>query len=346
MSQPTGPATITAQTKPSASRDRAIAKLLESNSQPQSSPVQNPTQVAPEEMSAIRAPSQPAVPESTQQSAESRQSPPNEAQNSSPEATEVKTDEPISAQYAQLARKEKAVRAKVQEMKAAELSVKAREEALAAKETELQAKYDRDYIPRDRLKKDPFAVLNETGVTYDEITQQALNQPKPEDQALQATIQELKSKIASLETAQETSKKSAEDTQQRNYQEAVKQIRNEVVHAVNSNPDFETIQATGASEDVVELITQTFEEEGRLLTVEEAAKQVEDYLLEEALRLARLGKVQKRLAPTSQPTPAESKPLENKQPQQTKTLTNSIGATRPLTAKERAVLAFKGELKS
>jgi hypothetical protein len=178
----------------------------------------------------------------------------------------------------------------------------------------------------------------------------ALNQPQM-DPAVRAHIQRLEQKVeAEIKAARESAEKvtkSYEDNQKQAYQQALNQIRNEAKSLVESDPNFETIAATGSVDDVVELIEETFKADGVLLTVDEAAKAVEEHLEEEALKLARLSKIQKRLQPAPTKTvekQAEVK-TEGKQPQPMKTLTNTIAATRPLSARERAILAMKGELK-
>ncbi|MDE2106538.1 MAG: hypothetical protein KGL39_55500, partial [Patescibacteria group bacterium] len=107
-----------------------------------------------------------------------------------------------------------------------------------------------------------------------------------------------------------------------------------------------TIRATNSVKDVVDLIEQTFKEEGRVMDVEEAANEVENYLLEEIEKLTRIEKLKKRMEakPAATPKSDEQTP-QKKQPQTMKTLTNAASSSRQLSAKERAILAFKGELK-
>ena len=138
-------------------RDRAIARLTTPPAQEH--PVSNPSQVAPEDLSAIQAPS-------------------SEGQNNIDEATtsqsqEVqakdKEKELLSTQYAQLARREKALYAKAQARERAiaerEASIQAREEAIKAKDAEYQSKY----VPKERLSQDTINVLLENGLTYDHL---------------------------------------------------------------------------------------------------------------------------------------------------------------------------------
>jgi hypothetical protein len=93
----------------------------------------------------------------------------------------------------------------------------------------------------------------------------------------------------------------------------------------------------------VELIERTFKQYGVLLSVEDAAKQVEDYLVEEAFKLTKLKKIQQRLAPAQKPVEAKLEP--QKQPQTLKTLTNAVSSSGRVSVRERAIAAFKGQLK-
>jgi hypothetical protein len=97
----------------------------------------------------------------------------------------------------------------------------------------------------------------------------------------------------------------------------------------------------------VDLIEKTFKEDGILLSVEEAAKEVEDELVSQLSKYAqKIKKLQQKFAPQSKAAPQQ--PVNNKtagqQQQPGKTLTNSMGASRPLSTRERAILAFENKL--
>ena len=297
-------------------------------------PVVNPNRISPEEMSAIVPPS---VPTPEPISEEPGQTLSHEALKSE----EVKAVDPA---YEQLARRERALRAKARQQEAA---FKAKEAALAAKEAELAAKAPdlSKYISVDDLKNQTLLKLAEAGISYDDITQAVLNQT-PTDPRLEATISKLEAKIRQLEEANETVSKNMTAQQQAQYDAAVKQIRDDAKRLVDSDSNFETIKATNSVSDVVELIEETFKKDGTLLGVEEACQLVEDYLLEEAMKLTRIEKIKKRISQPAQAvnTPKTQQPAP-KQPQAMKTLTNATSSQRPLSAKERAIMAFRGELK-
>lgn len=328
--QPSAP--TAQQSSPSQdARARAISRLTEQ-------PVPNANNVSAEEMGAIRQPTSGHL--DTDETLED---------------TEVKTPSPkedpaLSAQFAKLARQEKQLRMKQQQQ---DQSLRAREAAIAAKEQELTAKgqeYSPDrFVPRDRIKQNALEVLAEAGISYDELTQQILNQPQTDPR----TNAEIKALRAELQAIRDDAKKGVEQNtqaQQAQYQQAVKQIETEARQLIKVDPAYEMVKATNSVRDVVELIEQTFQKDGILLSVEEAAQQVEDYLFEEAEKLTKIDKIKKRIAQNAskseQSTTAQTAQSQGtKQPQPMKTLTNASASTRTLSGRERALLAFKGELK-
>lgn len=317
-------------------RDRAIAKLM--GGQQQALPVQNASQVAPEEMGALGTVKKDEDEEIKGQSNVAEASP---EQESPKEATDPAKEKLLSTQYAQLARREKALYAKAQ----------AREQALAAREQELQSReaaikakdtdYQSNFIPKSRLTEDTISVLLENGISYDQITQLALNQTN-QDPTTKAAIQKLEMQIKAQEEARESDRKAYAEQQNQSYQQALKQIRLDTKQLVDADPNFEAIKATNSIKDVVDLIEQTFKEDGVLLSVEEACQQVEDHLVEKLSNYSsQINKVQQRL------NAAKTAPKQSAQgtPQQPKpTLTNAVGSSKKLSAKDRAILAFKGEL--
>lgn len=294
--------------------------------QAQQHPVQNPTKVAPEEMSAITPTSQ----------TDSNATP----QTSATEVTPV--NDPLSSQYAILAKKERAHRQRVQELQAQQNALKAEKDALAAKEVEYQSKY----LPKDRITSDPLGVLQEMGVTYEQLTQLILNSPNtPQGNQESFELRQLRDEIKLLKSSQDQVKKSIEDQQTQNYQQALNQIRSEAEQLVSSDPTYEVARHEQAVPAIVKLIEKTFQQDGILMTVEEAAIEVENYLTEKAIKNANLGKIRAKLQ-ASQAT--SQKPVEQQssnQQQSMKTLTNAVNASRPLSRRDRAIAAMEGRLK-
>lgn len=267
-----------------------------------------------------------------------------EAPAEAPAAPSLVEDKKLSPQYAALARRE-------MELRKRDDALKAREAALKAKDDE----YAEKYIPKDKLAKDPLAAIFESGMTKDQLIDILLNGQPQIDPNLSAVQEELKQ----IKAAQEAQTKAQAEQQSQSYERAVAEIRKQAVSLVASNEDYATIKETDSTEAIVELIKQTYDAEGVLLSVEEAAKQVEDHILVEALKMAALTKVKAKLTPAEviaesevnnkKPSLAEAQQAKAPTTQPIKTLTNAATAvsSKPLSAmsrKERAILAFKGQL--
>lgn len=272
-----------------------------------------------------------------------------EAPVEEPKATETAPD-PLSSQYAILARKEKALRAKQQQQ---EQAIKAREEALAAREAEIARageQYKSGYIKADTLKNNPLQALAEAGISYDDLTQQILNQGSV-DPRVNAQFEALQAEIKALREEKAKEREAQNSQQTEAYNRAVAKIAADTKKLVFTDPAYEMIKATNSVNDVVELIKEHHKETGEVLSVEEAAQQVEDYLVEQAIKLTKAEKIRKQfesVAPkqveAAKPQTPASPPAQAKQTQpQIKTLTNANTAPRKLSARERAHLAFKGE---
>lgn len=311
----------------------------------QETAVANPNSISAEELSAIK-------PHQTSETPDNS-TPIEAAVTETPPAAEEKPK--ASQEWSRLARQEKQLRLKAQQQDAA---FKQREAALLARESEAAQKSElnqKGFVSMDRLKADPMGVLSEAGVPYDQIAEQLIN-PSKIDPRLQATIDSLKSEIASLRKSSEEGNERSTRQQQEQYKAAVKQIETDVRNLVNTDPNFETVKQTGSVRDVVELIEETFKKDGYVLSVEDAANEVENYLIDEAMKLTKIEKIKRKLTqPTANGAQANKQTPISNQGQQTqsqgnsqpqmKTLTNAASSTRKLSAKERAILAFKGELK-
>lgn len=317
------------------SKARAVAafnRAATPTEQAQEYAVPNPNQVTAEDLSAIRQPNQ-VSDVNTNTGTEQAQNEP------------AKEDPALSRQFAQLARQEKALRAKQQQQ---EQQWKAKEAELQAREAKLsQPQFDpNEYIPRSRIREDAYSVLVEEGVDLDNTYQQHINRV-PIDPTLQSHISKLEAKLAKLEAQAEGSQKSYADQQTQAYASAIKQITSDAKALVNNNPsEYESIAKTNSIKDVVDLIEATFKADGIVLSVEEAAQEVETYIADELYKHAtNIDKIKKRMSNPGQGATSDEKSQANKQPQTMKTLTNANSSSRKLTAKERAMLAFKGELK-
>lgn len=339
---PSLPSSSPQQNKAESARAKAIAMLSGgTQNQSQQTPVQNPSQVSPEETTNLNSSqSQEAsgqndsivTPETTEENTA--------APEATKEATQaLKEDKPLSSQFAVLARKERALRDREQAFKAKELAFNSKQY-----ETPPSTQIDTSkYISIEELKRNAFSALQKYGISYDDVSAQAIQAQSPEAQMIAQMREEIQAELRQVREEQAKTSKSIEDQQSNSYKNAVQQITVETNALVNSDERFEMIKATQSSKDVVELIERTFKEDNILLSVEEAAQQVEEYLEQEAVRLAGLKKVQAKM----NPKPAQSlAPQASATPQtkDMKTLSNSVTTTRQLSARERAILAAQGKL--
>lgn len=336
IKQPTNNAT--------AAKTRAIEAFNKIGQQEVEKIVQNQNQIAVEELSAIQAPT-------TDNSTSVEATKGEQVEVSKPDTTKqaLQEDPVLKKQFQQLARQERQLRLKVQQQ---EQAIKAREEALKTREEALIAKdkqYQQGYISKDQLKQDTLKILADSGISYDELTQQILTQ-QPVNPRVESQISRLEAKIAELEAAADSNTKSYAQQQQDSYKAAVKQIGLDVKALVKSDPvTYEAVAKTGSINDVVELIEQTYAKDGVLLSVEDATQEVENYLVDEGVNtLSRIDKIKKKITASGATVSKSSSPQTQVQTKQTqmKTLTNATSSSRKLSAKERAILAFKGELKS
>lgn len=239
----------------------------------------------------------------------------------------------LSPQMTAMARKEQQFRQKEQ-------AFKAEKEAVDA----LKAKYQKYETLEAKLAAKDFSVLEELGVSYQDWTNYQINKGEagtPENQE----FKKLESKLTDLE------KKREEDVNKQ-YEATISQYKKEASKFLTEKAsDFEGLIAEAQAnnskpeEYIVQHIVESFEQDDTELSIEQAAKEIEDLILEDAFRKAKLKKVQEKIG-----QPLEKKTLP---PPKTglRTLTQSIapsvesatarGQFQHLSPKERLLKAIE-----
>lgn len=209
--------------------------------------------------------------------------------------------------------------------------------------------YETDYVPKSRLKEDFWAVAQEAGLDYDMLTEQVLSQPN--DPVTKAML----AKVRAMEEQLNSSKRQAEELQAKQYEQAKKQIHNQVKLLVDGDAEFETIKSLELYDDVVDRIEAEFQETGIVRDVREVTVEIENELIEDAIKFAQLPKIQARLQPKTESTPATDDALKAavaaKQAQKPMTTITNRMETQPAKRstdkerRERAMAAFLGQNK-
>ena len=206
----------------------------------------------------------------------------------------------LSPQLTVLARKQQKLQAEIQ-------ALRSKEAAFAAKEA--------DYVPKSVLKtkmqENAEAALKDLGFSYEEITDLLLQQQNAAD-----PVNALKAEIKQIKATQE-------QNTNKQYDATLKQYRAETDSLISANPQtYLFISGLKRQDAVVEHIVQTWkEDESKVLTVEQAAKEVEEFLREE-------GKFQASLHKKLEPAIEESVALKDKKlpppKSAVRTLTNQV----------------------
>lgn len=264
----------------------------------------------------------------------------NQQQGAAPQNEE---DKKFASKFAALARKEKIARQKEQALAAKEKELEARlkelEEKLNAKPAEAPKK-----PIEDRLFDNPFETLAEVGLDYETLTKTALNDGKlPVEVQMKRMQQQMQREFdakleaiqRSLQEKEEMTKKEREEAARRQEEAQQSELLNnfklDIQKVIEARADDLQLVAQEGQDGVEaiyaeiaadaqrqrEELGEGFEDEIKLMSIEEAASKVEERLLEKAKTYAKLSKIQGLLG--AQKTEESTK---NKQEKTQTTLSN------------------------
>lgn len=240
--------------------------------------------------------------------------------------TAPKQDE-FAQKFAALAKREKAIRAK-------ELAAKAREEELTRSYEAKLSESEKAY--QARLAQDPWGTMISAGMTPDQVVEYLTNKPSPENVQLTQLQQELRA----LKEQQEKLLNRSQEENVQATEQAKNLLRKELEIISEKSDRFEVMKAMGSQEAAILLIEQTLRDEGYMMSVEEAAQAVEDYLTEEVLGLQKLKKIQAKINP---PQVIEEQKPQIPQKPHTTTLSTRLSQSSPtknFTAAQRRARAI------
>jgi hypothetical protein len=171
----------------------------------------------------------------------------------------------------------------------------------------------------ERLKKyeevnDPMELLKLKGISYEDLITRNLD---PESFDTKSELQKMREEFENYKKSVEEEKRTGLEKQKEsvkaNYLEHLKSF------AEKAGEKYEMISTFGAHQDVYDVIEETFNKTGKVITDEEACDLVEQFLEQNYLdRFAKINKLKSKIAPIRDDLPP-SDPIRESQ-----TLTNQL----------------------
>lgn len=206
-----------------------------------------------------------------------------------PPAEPAPTEDPsLASRFAALSRRDKELRERENALKAQEATVKATQE-------QIQAIADL----KELGKENPMAVMEEYGITFDQLTQFILNDGKktPEEQ-----IAELSAQVEELKKTPEQIRKEIEEKELERQKSQVETRIDFAKSQLNSFIDsqseqFPLLVAQKAHDRVWNVVEEYFYETSTLIDFAQAAQAVEDELIDGFKKFQGIDKVASLFAP-------------------------------------------------
>jgi hypothetical protein len=189
--------------------------------------------------------------------------------------------EPATAPVPEVPAEEVTLSSKVSAIARRDAAQRAKEKALAEKErtfSEKMADAEKFRKLTEKIKNKDYSAIDELGVPYEEIVKHELNKEASKNPE-QERLRKLEEELANV-------KKQREEDAVNEYQANQQAWKNEIVRVVKETDAFSAIRKLEAEDIVLQHINDSFEEDNVELTVEQAAKDINDALLERAKKFA------------------------------------------------------------
>lgn len=227
-----------------------------------------------------------------------------------------KEHDSISPKFAALAKKEKQARELFKQSKALREELERREAALAERERQWE----------DEFKLSPLEALRKRNLSYEDITNAALNDGKfDKDVEIKSVKEQLQKFREELESKEKKREEELKLAQLESEKKAIESFKSDINDYINKNEEkFEFTKRYGGHELVFETIDAHYKETQKVLSLEEACSLVEKYIEDQLDLTAKESKKfrEKFLG-------SKSEELKDKQgePHTTKTLSNSLNSS-------------------
>lgn len=255
------------------------------------------------------------------------------APEAAPPAAPEPPKERASDRFAVLARKEQEVFRKAQ-------AVRQQQAVLAQQAEELRA----FEAAKRTARLNPLEALKQLGLTYDDVAQYVLNDNTPTpDAQVQSVREELEAFKRQAREEQERLTRQQREMAAQEQAAIVEQFREEVSDYISQHSEtYELTSLYNGASLVSDVIEEHFKMAGKLLTIPEAAKLVEEHYED----LARKAQATKKFAATQQRVDSAQAQTQASAPKMGPTLTNSLttgvagSPQRPRTDEDRVKAAL------
>lgn len=240
-------------------------------------------------------------------------------------AEEPKKVDPFAPKFAALTRLDKEVKGKAAALAAERKAIEA-EKAELAKWREERSKADTDY--KAKLKENPLTFLQDHEVPFEDLVEMQLNDGKQTPEKLIMKMKaEMDSKYSKeIEELKSQLKKEREDEENQKLEQAKEGFKTQISKLITDNTDtYELVHLNQAQGLVYDVIETHYQETGRILKIEDAAKAVEEHLEEEVRRQLESKKFKQASPPSAAKTPTQTAP----------TLSNTMSSEVPVKGERK-----------
>lgn len=189
---------------------------------------------------------------------------------------------PLQEESVTLSPKLTAIARREQAQRQREIQFKQKEKELADR----LAKADKFEAIQKKLEAKDYSAADELGLKYEEYTDHLVKRQEAKNPEAE--------RVSKVEQELAQFKKEREEQTVRDYQANQSLWKQEISRVVNSSEDFSSIKELKAEDLVLQHINDSFEEDNIELSAEQAAKEIEEAILERAQKVASLTKLQKR----------------------------------------------------
>lgn len=199
-----------------------------------------------------------------------------------------------SPQLSILAKREKALQKQREELQKSKLDIDSKYEEI-----------NKFKSLKEQAKTNPLKFLEEAGLSYEELTNFILNGNKPtaemETSSIKTEMQKLREEIMQKEQDREKQMKAQEEQR---VQETIANFKENITSFLTAKPDdYELCNNYPNSVDLIyDVIEAHFAQTEKVMSMEEAAKLVEDHFESEALKVTSFKKIQSKLSPKAPAT--------------------------------------------